>query len=320
MEADGHVRALREGSRDVVRELGMLGNESRCTGVSQTQCHALIEIEKYGLLSLGDLARILKVDKSTVSRTVAQLIRKGWVRIETERSDKRVKPLHLTEKGNKKVSEIHHQANMTVSSALDFLDSDEQQTVLKGMLLYSKALARAQRKRQFDIRPLQKKDNSAITKIIQEVLKDYGASGPGFAGKDEEVSNMHDAYRKKGATYFVLTREGKVVGGAGVGPLKGGDKDTCELKKMYLLPEARGSGFGKKLLECCLETATEKGYRRCYLETLEHMNKARLIYEKFGFRRLKAPLGSTGHFGCNYWYALKLSKRPQNTLETQKTK
>jgi len=173
---------------------------------------------------------------------------------------------------------------------------------------------------QFAIRPIQQKDNPAMAKIIREVLNEHCAFGPGFAGSDEEVSDLYEGYQKHRAAYFVLTREERVVGGAGIGPLKGGDKDTCELRKMYFLPEARGFGFGKQLLELCLKIATEKGYRRCYLETLEHMDQARAMYAKFGFQRMKARLGSTGHFGCNHWYELKLSKRPKNTLETQESK
>lgn len=47
-------------------------------------------------------------------------------------------------------------------------------------------------------------------------------------------------------------------------------------------------------------------YRECYLETLAQMDRARDLYERFGFLPLEAPMGDTGHFGCNRWYALSL--------------
>jgi putative acetyltransferase len=38
-----------------------------------------------------------------------------------------------------------------------------------------------------------------------------------------------------------------------------------------------------------------------YLETLPELHQAVKVYEKFGFRYLKGPLGNTGHFGCDLW-------------------
>jgi putative acetyltransferase len=117
---------------------------------------------------------------------------------------------------------------------------------------------------------------------------------------------MSAAYEGPRSAYFVAEREGKIVGGAGIGPLAGADSHTCELRKMYLLPAARGHGLGRRLLEACLDEARRMNYRTCYLETLAQMERARDLYERFGFLPLEAPMGDTGHFGCNRWYSLSL--------------
>jgi putative acetyltransferase len=75
---------------------------------------------------------------------------------------------------------------------------------------------------------------------------------------------------------------------------------------MYFLPAARGLGAGKALLGRCIEEARGRGYGRMYLETLTGMEAAQRLYERFGFTRLTAPLGATGHFGCDRWYGLEL--------------
>jgi putative acetyltransferase len=124
---------------------------------------------------------------------------------------------------------------------------------------------------------------------------------------DPEVEAMSAAYAVSGGAYFVLEdARGRVLGGGGIGPLAGGEPGVCELRKMYLLREARGCGYGRRLLEHCLEAARALGYRRCYLETLSGMEAAQHLYAAAGFRRLCAPLGATGHFGCDRWFALDL--------------
>lgn len=158
----------------------------------------------------------------------------------------------------------------------------------------------------FVLRPIRPDDDAAVARVIRAVMPEYGARGPGFAIHDPEVDAMYAAYPPPRAVYFVVEVDGAVVGGGGVGPLAGGDEGTCELRKMYFLPEARELGAGKTLLARCIEEARARGYRRMYLETLTGMDAAQRLYERFGFTRLDAPCGATGHFGCDRWYALEL--------------
>ena len=144
--------------------------------------------------------------------------------------------------------------------------------------------------------------------IIRTVMPEFGADGPGFAIHDAEVSGMSAAYARPGAAYFVVVEPGgRVVGGAGVAPLDGGDPRTCELRKMYFLPEIRGKGVGERMLRHCLKVARELGYSLCYIETLTGMDAAKRLYEKAGFRPLNGPMGCTGHSGCDRWYSLSLT-------------
>jgi putative acetyltransferase len=156
------------------------------------------------------------------------------------------------------------------------------------------------------IRPIARGDDAAVASVIRTVMPEFGASGPGFAINDAEVDTMSTSYARPGAAYFVVSDGQRVLGGGGVAALDGGDADTCELRKMYFLPELRGRGAGRALLERCLATARSLGYRRCYLETLERMTTARALYLEFGFKPLCGPLGKTGHFSCDSYFALDL--------------
>ncbi len=156
------------------------------------------------------------------------------------------------------------------------------------------------------LRPIRPEDDAAVARIIRTVMPAFGAVGPGYAIQDPEVDAMTAAYSGPRAAYWVLEVGVEVVGGGGFAPLDGGDADTCELRKMYFLEPARGLGAGKALLGRCLAEARARGYRRMYLETLATMTAARRLYERHGFRKLCAPMGATGHHGCDTWYTVDL--------------
>ena len=158
----------------------------------------------------------------------------------------------------------------------------------------------------FLIRPIEPSDNAAMAAIIRAVMPEFGADGPGFAIHDAEVDGMHEAYAQPRSAYFVVERDGRVVGGGGVAPLSNGEADTCELRKMYFLPTARGIGAGSAMMRRCLDTARAFGFRHCYLETLTGMDAAQALYRRSGFAPLCAPLGGTGHFSCDRFYIREL--------------
>ena len=157
------------------------------------------------------------------------------------------------------------------------------------------------------IRPIHAADDPAMAAVIRTVMPTFGACGSGFAINDPEVDWMSRAYAAPRHAYFVVTRDELVLGGAGVAPLQGGDADTCELRKMYFLPEARGIGAGSAMMAHCLDAARQFGFRQCYLETLTGMDAAMRLYERSGFRRIGQPMGATGHGGCNTFYLLDLT-------------
>jgi putative acetyltransferase len=156
------------------------------------------------------------------------------------------------------------------------------------------------------IRPVRAADNAAVASIIRAVMPEFGAGRQGTAINDAEVDSIYEAYNQPRTAYFVCEVDGRVVGGGGVAPLQDSKEDICELRKMYFLPEGRGLGLGRKMLDKCIEKATELGFDVCYLETFSTMHDAMALYEKRGFNKIPAPLGNTGHFACDQFYTLSL--------------
>jgi putative acetyltransferase len=151
------------------------------------------------------------------------------------------------------------------------------------------------------IRPIQPSDNAALAIIIRGALEEFGANHPGTVYYDASTDALYELFREKGSAYFVALRDNELVGGGGIFPTEGLPQGTCELVKMYLRKDTRGTGLGKKLIETSLNWAKEQGYNNVYLETMPELKPALKVYEKFGFRYLSGPLGNSGHTGCTLW-------------------
>jgi putative acetyltransferase len=147
----------------------------------------------------------------------------------------------------------------------------------------------------YTLRNIEPQDNADIAKIIRSCLKEFGADKPGTVYYEESTDNLFGLYSEERSVYFIAEIEGRILGGGGISPTNGLSEDTCELVKMYLLPEARGKGIGAALLNKCIETAKQKGFNNIYLESLPELRRAITVYEKFGFKKLSGPLGNTGH-------------------------
>ena len=113
-------------------------------------------------------------------------------------------------------------------------------------------------------------------------------------------------FQKEKSVYNIAEINGKIVGGGGIYPTAGLPTDTCELVKMYLLPEARGIGLGSKLITLCLEQAKANGFSKVYLETMNELKAALKVYAGMGFTYLNGPMGNSGHFGCPLWMIKEL--------------
>lgn len=156
------------------------------------------------------------------------------------------------------------------------------------------------------IRPIQQSDNAAMAKVIRAVFIELDAPKKGTAYEDPCLDDLYSEYSENRSAYFVIEKDGQVIGGAGIAPLKGNLEPICELQKMYVSPQGRGQGYGKQLMQKCLDFAREKVYSGCYLETLPFMEKAQNLYARTGFKPIQTRAGQTGHSACNVWLFLDL--------------
>ena len=178
--------------------------------------------------------------------------------------------------------------------------------VIQGMQLYTDALRKSRLQSNYQIRRIQRKDYAKVARVIRDVTTEFQATGKGYSIDDIDVGDMYSCYRAKRSYYYVPILNDTVVGCGGFAALTGGGKVTCELRKMFLLPQTRGLGLGRRLLTMLLNEARKCGYKKCYIETRDRMWRANEFYKKNGFKLLDSPQGKIGHCRCDRWYLLSL--------------
>jgi putative acetyltransferase len=117
---------------------------------------------------------------------------------------------------------------------------------------------------------------------IRTLFREYAASLPfalDFQDFDRELAELPGAYAPPHGA-LLLAR------GAGCVGLRPIDETTCELKRLYVRPSARGSGLGRRLAEAVVAEARRLGYEEMRLDTVPGMDSAQSLYERLGFREI----------------------------------
>jgi molybdate transport system substrate-binding protein len=150
------------------------------------------------------------------------------------------------------------------------------------------------------IRAARADDAPAVRGVVNAALAEYRITADP-AGTDHDLADLDAYYFSRGGGFIVaVAPDGRVVGSCGIAPLEG---RTWDLRKMYLAPEARGRGLGKRLLARILAFAKSKGAARVELETASVLKEAISLYTQAGFIPIERPLQARR---CDKAYALDL--------------
>lgn len=132
--------------------------------------------------------------------------------------------------------------------------------------------------------------------LVRALFEEYAAGldvDLCFQGFAEELAGLPGRYAPPFGGLWIAVDHGQAVGCVALRPL---DQGVCEIKRLYLRPEARGTGVGRRLVEIVLVHAAAQGHRRVCLDTLPSMTGAIALYRSLGFEQV-APYNDSSIAG-----------------------
>ena len=118
-----------------------------------------------------------------------------------------------------------------------------------------------------------------------------------FQSFEEELADLPGKYSRPSGDLLIGFDGKSVVGCVAVRKL---DDGVCEMKRLYVRPEARGTGLGRRLAQEIIKISQELDYALMRLDTLDRLAEAMQLYESLGFRRT-APYYKNPLPGVVYW-------------------
>lgn len=156
--------------------------------------------------------------------------------------------------------------------------------------------------RDFFMRTATNADAARVRALLFSVLAEFGLQ-PDPETTDADLNDIEQNYLQAGGIFELLEDgRGNLLGTIGLFPL---DRATCELRKMYFVPQVRGLGLGKLLLERTINQARQLGFTKITLETASVLKGAIHLYTSFGFVPVE---GQHLAARCDQAYELDLKK------------
>ncbi len=141
------IKRFRERVRQVEQQLGWSQrNDIQCCGVTMAQCHALLAIGERKEISIVELAGMLGVDTSNLSRTVDNMVKSGLLNRLFNPQDRRYVSLTLTDEGKKAFDTIEHLFNVYLTRVFEFIPEDKHLQIMESLDMVAGALEQCGKK------------------------------------------------------------------------------------------------------------------------------------------------------------------------------
>ncbi|WP_050421992.1 bifunctional helix-turn-helix transcriptional regulator/GNAT family N-acetyltransferase [Bradyrhizobium tropiciagri] len=283
---ESQVAAVRGFSRFYTRKLGIIEPKLLHSPFTLQEARIIYELAHRDHCIATDLVRDLDLDAGFVSRTLAALQRRQIVTRKPSKADKRVNEVALTAKGRATAADLDTRSRDEVAALLMQIDSNHRAAVVHAMSTIEQALEPTMQKPTgFLLRSHRVGDMGwVVSRQGQAYAAEYGWDISYEALVAEICAQFLRSFDPVREHCWIAEVDGEPVGSIFL--VNGGD-GIAKLRLLLVEEKARGLGVGRALVEQCIRTAREKGYKKMTLWTQSILVAARGIYARAGFQRVK---------------------------------
>ncbi|MBV1935374.1 GNAT family N-acetyltransferase [Streptomyces sp. BV286] len=277
------VRTLRRFNRYFTRRIGVL--DDHYLGQDRPLGEARLLFEIGAGASLRELRTRLGLDAGYLSRMVRALQRQELVRVTVHPADSRLRLAELTETGRAELAEQNRRADGLAEGLLRGLSTEQRGRLTEAVAVAERLLRLA----------------AVEVRAVDAGSADARACLAGFAAElDERFPEGYDTADlvppEEIAVLLVAYEEERAVG---CGALCALDAGTAEIRHLWIHPDARGLGLGRRLLTDLERTAAGRGHHVVRLDTHEVLTEAAAMYRTSGYTEIPA-YDDNPHAG--YWF------------------
>jgi DNA-binding MarR family transcriptional regulator/N-acetylglutamate synthase-like GNAT family acetyltransferase len=309
-ELHRQTETIRRFNRFYTARIGVLNEGHLHSPFSLTEVRVLYELAHRAQATASELGRDLGLDAGYLSRMLRKFEQQGLIRKENHPADARQSHLVLTDAGRAAFTPLEHAARADIARLLEPLPAPERARLVDALSMVEGLLSDAPASvvapaEPYLLRPHRPGDLGWIVHRHGVLYhREYGWDESFEALVAEIAAQLlrnFDAACERG---WIAEKDGRIVGSVFVVRHA---KTVAKLRLLYVEPETRGLGLGRRLVRECIDFARAAGYRKLMLWTNNVLSTARHLYVENGFKLVKEEAHhSFGHDLVGETWELKL--------------
>jgi DNA-binding MarR family transcriptional regulator/GNAT superfamily N-acetyltransferase len=293
--AGATVEQVRRFNRVVTARVGALNDRFLGRPRPLGEARLLWEIGLDGC-EVRSLRSRLGLDSGYLSRLLRSLEAAGLVEVSPSRSDARIRVARLTRAGRRERAGLDRRSDELAESLLAPLSTEQQERLVEAMREVERLLVTA----SVQMTPIDPEHLDARYCLAEYVSELNRRSTRGFDPSVGATAAPHEV-RPPAGQFFVAYLHGEPIG---CGAVKHHPDAPAEIKRMWIAPQARGLGLGRRLLETLEACARKGGARVAHIETSAVLSEALSLYRSSGW--VEVPPFNEEPF-ADHWFEKELA-------------
>jgi DNA-binding MarR family transcriptional regulator/GNAT superfamily N-acetyltransferase len=277
--------AIRRFNRFYTREIGVLDGNLLQSGFSLAEARILYELGQTPEIAATEIGEKLNLDRGYLSRMLRAFQRKRLISRKSDVTDKRRSHLSLTEKGRTTFRQLDRRSSEAAAGMIADLPPGAVNVLLAAMKTIEGILVKNSTTPDYILRHDRVGDLGLVASrqgLIYEQEYGWDKTYEALAAKIlSEFVGRNDEVNERA---WIAESHGAILGSV---YLMKEDAETARLRLLYVEPQARGLGLGKKLVSECTAFAREAGYKRIVLWTQSTLMAARKLYVNEGYELIE---------------------------------